>query len=144
MLDAQGPESVPQPDGGATSFVYMDQDWFTRFYSGNPTSSAELANLDTDGDGWTGWQEYMAGTDPNDPASVFEITGLRMAGGNNQLTWRGGTNGASGSYAVEFTTNFITGVWLPVAYPSRTQGLNTYTLQPSGGLQGYYRVRAGN
>ena len=47
-------------------------------------------NDDTDGDGATNLQEYLAGTDPNDPASVLAITSYTTAPGGTAttLTWR--------------------------------------------------------
>ena len=48
---------------------------------------------DTDGDGMSDGQEVLAGTDPNDPSSVFKISSvLRNADGSVTLQWLSVTN----------------------------------------------------
>lgn len=52
-------------------------------------SLAGGANDDVDGDGQTSLEEYLAGTDPNDPASVLAITSHSTSGGiSTTLTWK--------------------------------------------------------
>ncbi len=59
---------------------------------GHPIGQAgdkSLAQDDADGDGMTNLQEYLAGTVPTDPNSVFRIT-ILVAGASNanvRLTW---------------------------------------------------------
>lgn len=62
---------------------------------------------DTDGDGLFAWQEYIAGTQPTNPASVFITTSLRTLSGSGVLQW----NSLSGRvYQVGWSTN-ATGVY---------------------------------
>lgn len=57
---------------------------------------------DQDGDGQIDWQEYIAGTDPTNPASFFHI----MRNGRDELNW----NAVSGRvYSVYWTTNLLSG-----------------------------------
>ena len=42
--------------------------WF-----GTVSNALSAANADPDGDGASNWQEYVAGTNPNDPTSVFQF-----------------------------------------------------------------------
>ncbi|MDF7805973.1 hypothetical protein P4E94_00890 [Pontiellaceae bacterium B12219] len=45
--------------------------------------------VDNDGDGLLTWQEYVAGTDPTDDASVLAVTSAEsIAGGNFVITWQ--------------------------------------------------------
>ena len=48
-------------------------------------SAADAADLDVDGDGLTMAEEYIAGTDPNDPDSVFRVM-LAVVGGKPVVT----------------------------------------------------------
>jgi hypothetical protein len=47
----------------------------------------ENATLDTDGDGMSDLAEYLAGTDPTNPASVFRITSVVRTNNNMRITW---------------------------------------------------------
>ncbi len=44
-------------------------------------------HADPDGDGMTNLEEFLAGTDPNDPDSVLEITGIESGDGLTSLRW---------------------------------------------------------
>ncbi len=48
-------------------------DWWRLLYFGTVSNSMSAASLDPDGDGANNWQEYIAGTDPLNPASVFKF-----------------------------------------------------------------------
>jgi len=54
---------------------------------GNTTNAQSCANCDPDGDGMSNLQEFLAGTDPTDPKSVFRITNISVVGTDIQVTW---------------------------------------------------------
>jgi len=91
--------------------------------------------LDTDGDGSSAWQEFIADTDPTNARSVLRITDLELPGpGPLHLRWQGGvqawqyvesrrTLGTGGPWKVLFTnvpptdTNGVFGVVGPNVSP---------------------------
>lgn len=65
-------------------------------------------DLDTDGDGLTDLQEYLAGTDPNDSASAFRVTSVVQTNSDICVTWMmgpGKTNALQALTTTDFTTN---------------------------------------
>jgi len=117
-------------------------------YGLDPLNPAE-ANEDPDGDGFTNLQEYLAGTNPNDPnSSPFRITAIARQGSDVLITWTtvGGktnvvqvsTGTANGSY-----TNNYANLSSPIAIPGTSVVSTNYldaggaTNQPSR----FYRVK---
>jgi len=63
-------------------------DWWMLQFFGHATGQAgdhSLAGDDADGDGLTNLQEYLAGTNPADPASVLRIESLTVLDGTNAV-----------------------------------------------------------
>ena len=52
--------------------------WLTAYGLTNLPFDVE-ETMDPDGDGMLNWQEWQAGTDPTNPASVLDITGFHVA-----------------------------------------------------------------
>jgi hypothetical protein len=108
---------------------------------GLPTDgTADFA--DTDGDGMNNWQEWIAGTDPTNPASLLTMT--QAAGGTNfigvQVTWQSVN---TRMYYVRRSTNlFATPAFTTISsnLPGST-GATTYTDTSATGAGPYfYRV----
>ena len=75
-----------------TDLVIVDTDadglpnWWEDQFGLSKTNAAD-ATLDLDGDGAYNRNEFLAGTKPNDAASVFRFTALQPAGGDLWVTW---------------------------------------------------------
>jgi hypothetical protein len=83
-------------------------DWWENRYFGNTNVSHGAASDDSDKDGFRDLYEYLAGTDPTNPASVFRISGLtRQESGQLALDWQ---SVQSKVYSIEMATN-LPGTW---------------------------------
>ena len=73
----------------STTPVPVPYTWLDAVYPGQGTSAAAYETLgfsDTDGDGFTAWEEYLLDTDPTDAASRFFAT-VRIEGGLPVFGW---------------------------------------------------------
>jgi hypothetical protein len=84
-------------------------DTWRLIYFGTISNLLSAANLDPDGDGASNWQEYVAGTNPMDPASVLQLTPLAPSP-NFNLQWPSvpGKTYRVQSSASLFSTNWFT------------------------------------
>jgi len=62
--------------------------WLAQYGLTGDPAAEELT--DTDGDGLSAWEEYVADTDPTNPVSVLAFTGLAWNGGSLRIDWKGG------------------------------------------------------
>lgn len=97
------------------------------------------AMADTDGDGLKNWQEYVAGTNPTNPASCLRITGGSATSQGTVIRWSSASNKL---YNLSRTTNLlqsfsaITGATnLPATPPQ-----NVYTNPAQDGSPAFYRI----
>jgi hypothetical protein len=125
-----------------TPVTWLQQRGFT-----NNFDNAELSDLDHDG--LKAWEEYVAGTDPNNSQSLLGATVQRTVNGIivsfPSLSATGSDyTGKTRYYTLESSTNIINGGWQAVASCSNLPGTGTpvsYTnASPSGCM--FYRVRA--
>ena len=73
----------------STTEVPVPYTWLDTYFAGQGTSAQAyetLATADQDGDGFTTWQEYLAGTDPTSAASCLQVS-IRMEGTTPILEW---------------------------------------------------------
>lgn len=103
-------------------------------------------NADPDGDGFTNLQEYLAGTDPTNSASVFCITSLAATGNDLLVSWKTGigrTNAlqaTAGDGSGSYNTNNFTDIFTV----TNTVGSVTNYLDPGAATNfpsRFYRVR---
>lgn len=112
-----------------------------------PTWDA-ASDADSDGDGMTNWQEYIAETNPNDTNSVFKIRQQTVAQGSNTIEWVVFTNSTTPPlppYGIERSTNLIdpTSWGLVVSVGRSTTLTNTWSeALPVG--PAFYRIIATN
>jgi hypothetical protein len=92
-------------DPGHPTFTWLSEHGLTR-----DTNAVNGSMSDTDHDGMTAWQEYVAGTDPTNAGSVFHLTGVVSSNGTNTLKWTSSAS-ARGPYNLYYSTNLTTGVW---------------------------------
>ncbi|NOU36815.1 MAG: hypothetical protein HOO88_08600 [Kiritimatiellaceae bacterium] len=75
------------------------------------TDGAEVADAeDPDGDGFKTWQEYLAGTDPTNAASLFRMTGISFSNGAAVVSWYGTAGGSAAPWSMYVSTN-LSGGW---------------------------------
>jgi len=100
-----------------------------------------MANQDADGDGMSNLQEFLSGTDPTDPDSVFRITNVSVLGTDVAVTWT--TQPNKTNQLESNTTPGTNTLWLSVG--SLSVGTGSSAIQTnSGGATNpaaFYRVR---
>ncbi len=137
----------------AESFFLMnlhiddDQDGLPRAWEiahGLSDDDAEDADADVDGDGMTGRQEYLAGTDPRDRASALQFASFQLSdavggGKTATITWKSVENR---QYLLERSFDLVN--WSPVGAQVRaTPPVNSMVDEvtpPDGRV--FYRVKA--
>lgn len=114
----------------------VPETWLAQFDITSNFTAAAAA--DADGDGVVTWQEYIAGTNPTNPASVFRIS-ERPAAQGYVLQWQS----ASGRvYQVEQSGNLLSGFSLLESNIYATPPLNSYTGAPPETGAVFYRIRS--
>jgi hypothetical protein len=115
--------------------------WLEQYFAGD----YDVADTnDTDGDGMLTWQEYVTGTDPTSPSSVFAVIGQVRLDGSNAVTWYATADlGATNRFSMNRSTN-APNQWILLetnAIEREASGTNTWwDLQPpDGNVPVFYR-----
>ena len=94
---------LPMKTSQGTPYLWLDQ------YSLVTNANYTVADLtDTDKDGYTAWQEYVADTNPTNAASLFRIVAV-----SNLPPWKVYFEGSSTGrqYTLYWTTNLVSAGW---------------------------------
>lgn len=117
---------------GVMTYGGIPYEWM-QFYFGNDVFAWPSPFADTDGDGVSNRNEFLAGTDPTDPNSVLRLR-LHPTPQGLYLSW----NTQPGLlYQVQVSTNL--GGWVNVGGPRFAAG-QVDSMYVGGGNAGYYRV----
>ena len=121
-------------------------DWWRLAYFDHATGqAADLSRTgdDADGDGMSNLEEFLAGTNPLDAGSVFEITSFAPAGTNFQMTWPAQSNK---TYQLQSRTFF--GLESPTGWANiglaipGTGNIMTQTVSPTDASAQFFRLQA--
>lgn len=120
-------------------------------YQANPDWSTNFdaaAIADADGDGQLTWQEYLAGTDPRNPASVFRLT-IAISNGQTVLSFptiapTAQYEGLRRYYSLEYSTNLLSSqAWQ--GFPGGTNlpsaGQTIVRTNPAGNVNRLFRAK---
>lgn len=123
---------VTLPDGDGDG---LPDAWET-VHGFNPAGGADRL-LDPDGDGQRNWQEYQAGTDPNDASSFLKIDSISIRPGV-RLEFGAVSNR---TYRVQYNDLADSGVWQRLTdVLARTTNHTEIIVDPSAGTNRFYRV----
>ncbi|HKW28141.1 MAG TPA: hypothetical protein VJT54_02315 [Verrucomicrobiae bacterium] len=119
-------------------------DWWMMKYFGHltgQTNDLSLAQDDADGDGVSNLQEYLAGTSPIDPTSVFKLAPTVPVNNTVGLTWPAVMGR---SYQIQFKTNLTDSVWFTLPSGAWVMGGQGHYLAPAPVPNGFYRAMESN
>jgi hypothetical protein len=114
------------PDG-------LPDDWEAKLW-GPKSSSWPGANADSDQDGMTNYEEFLAGTDPKDPSSVLKS---KLAA--DPMGWRLSWNTQQGFiYQIQSSADLLE--WTNAGSPRYAAGTNDSTLVNMNNGTAYFRI----
>ena len=124
-------------DRSASSFNDGIPDSWRLRHFGSLNNILSQANADADGDGATNWQEYKAGTDPNNANSVLR---LKSKAGQPQQCVIRWPSVSGKQYVIERATSIYAPNWSAISTNSGTGWDMEYQDSGAGSGPRFYRV----
>jgi WD40-like Beta Propeller Repeat len=117
-------------------------DWWTQQHFGHPTGQVgdlSRADDDSDGDGTSNLEEYLAGTVPTDPNSILalKISAFTAPGANVLLTW---PTVPGRSYQVQYKDNLTDPSWSNITGGVIVMGNQGRFIAPANSAGRYFQV----
>lgn len=138
------------PEGSSTSVTVTITREALEFHDGIPMywwnqygmGTNYLAADDTDNDGTTNWEEFIADTNPADSDSVYPNRILDATGADAMSLQVGPPTTNSRIYDVWFGTNLMDGQWLPLGLDTQgaLDGSAIFIMVTNSGPAGIYRT----
>jgi hypothetical protein len=106
--------------------------WRAEHFGGDGTTatSKSMATVDADKDGADNFEEYVSGTDPNDPKSVFKIEDFWMNGSTAEFIFKTSTGRR---YQILSSPQLSPGSWTPIIQTIVGDGLTKFISVETGG-----------
>jgi uncharacterized repeat protein (TIGR02543 family) len=80
--------------------------WLDQYGLVSGTNYEAAALADTDGDGFAAWQEYIAGSNPTNGQSFFNVSSFAVPSGGAVIRWSAVTGRV---YGIHWATNLLNG-----------------------------------
>ena len=149
--DGRRPSLLSAPSSGTTWLGYywgtpanaIPDEWMAMYFG--PQSSWPSTTADSDGDGMNNYQEFLAGTNPTNAASVLrmqisnasQVQQLKASGPTAQGMYLSWNTQPGLTYQVQVTADFIS--WSNLGAPRFAAG-GSDSIYVGSGSAGYYRV----
>jgi len=117
------PAAMPQYTAQGTPYTWLESFGFT-------TNQESADKQDQDRDGAFTWEEYVAGTVPTNPRSVFALLSQTRSGNVNVIRWYGTRDsGVTNAFRVYRSSNLVNWVLItpPAGVSRSSSGTNTWS-----------------
>jgi hypothetical protein len=119
--------NIAEPTAVRWPGVDLDSDGMSDVWENAFSAETQEAAVDADGDGQDAYLESVAGTDPNDPESVFRVTSCRVLRSAQLVRWQ---SAAGKRYQVEGASSLL-GPWTSGGEPVSGTGGEVIAAVPS-------------